>query len=464
MSARYHERVEHIEQLLLIQNQLIDTTSLRCACLYGIPDQLRPLCWRLFLHFLPKERHLWASTLRQQRNHYDALVQSLLAVSKTNYASVDMEQSTVVDDHPLAGACDSIDSRIVHSEWINFFKDNEVLMQIDKDVKRLRPEIDFFQRRTAYPKGQSSYTNLAKRIQSEKLSADVHEINFSNKSFIENSTANGEQEIEKGEAISEGEELHWQVVERILFIYAKLNPGVKYVQGMNEIVGPIYHVFAADSDPEWAEWAEADTFYCFQNLMSEIKDNFIRTLDNSNCGIESVLSRFYERFQRLDAPLYKHLAEDLGIRPQFYAFRWISLLLSQEFSLPDVIALWDTVFCSTNRLESVQFLCLAMLEHIRDELLSGDFSHNVRLLQNYPEVDVSKLVIYSAELMEANNTNPISSSQQSLSTIAQNGNSDTNYTLDRITVPAKNWSLKAKSGLTHLVRKTREQVNKYTSN
>lgn len=65
----------------------------------GIPDQLRPLCWRLFLHLLPKERHLWASTLQQQRNQYDALVQSLLAVSKNNYASVDMEQATVVDDH-----------------------------------------------------------------------------------------------------------------------------------------------------------------------------------------------------------------------------------------------------------------------------------------------------------------------------------------------------------------------------
>lgn len=25
---------------------------------------------------------------------------------------------------------------------------------------------------------------------------------------------------------------HWEVVERILFIYAKLNPGIAYVQGM----------------------------------------------------------------------------------------------------------------------------------------------------------------------------------------------------------------------------------------
>lgn len=54
---------------------------------------------------------------------------------------------------------------------------------------------------------------------------------------------------------------------------------------MNEIVGPLYYVFASDPDSEWAEAAEADTYYCFQLLMSEIKDNFIKTLDNSNCGI-----------------------------------------------------------------------------------------------------------------------------------------------------------------------------------
>ena len=30
--------------------------------------------------------------------------------------------------------------------------------------------------------------------------------------------------------LSEGEEAHWEVVERILFIYSKLNPGQSYVQ------------------------------------------------------------------------------------------------------------------------------------------------------------------------------------------------------------------------------------------
>lgn len=48
--------------------------------------------------------------------------------------------------------------------------------------------------------------------------------------------------------MAEGHEAHWEVVERILFLYAKLNPGQSYVQGMNEILGPIYYAFASDPD------------------------------------------------------------------------------------------------------------------------------------------------------------------------------------------------------------------------
>lgn len=48
--------------------------------------------------------------------------------------------------------------------------------------------------------------------------------------------------------MAEGQEAHWEVVERILFLYAKLNPGQGYVQGMNEIIGPIYYTFARNPD------------------------------------------------------------------------------------------------------------------------------------------------------------------------------------------------------------------------
>ena len=51
--------------------------------------------------------------------------------------------------------------------------------------------------------------------------------------------------------LEEGKEAHWEVVERILFIYAKLNPGTGYVQGMNELVGPLYYTLASDPNIEW---------------------------------------------------------------------------------------------------------------------------------------------------------------------------------------------------------------------
>lgn len=51
--------------------------------------------------------------------------------------------------------------------------------------------------------------------------------------------------------MDDGNEAHWEVVQRILFLYAKLNPGQSYVQGMNEIIGPIYYIFASDNNKDY---------------------------------------------------------------------------------------------------------------------------------------------------------------------------------------------------------------------
>ena len=62
--------------------------------------------------------------------------------------------------------------------------------------------------------------------------------------------------------LKEGCEAHWEVVERMLFLYAKLNPGQGYVQGMNEIIGPIYHTFASDPNKEYRS-KYTGTFYLY---------------------------------------------------------------------------------------------------------------------------------------------------------------------------------------------------------
>lgn len=60
------------------------------------------------------------------------------------------------------------------------------------------------------------------------------------------------------------------------------------------------------------------------------------------------------------------------VNPQFYAFRWITLLLTQEFSFPDSLRLWDTLLADpAGRTDCLLRLCVAMLLNVREELMQA---------------------------------------------------------------------------------------------
>ena len=153
-----------------------------------------------------------------------------------------------------------------NSEWTSYFKDNEILVQIDKDVRRLCPDLFFFQKPTEYPceeiknisalNSTSKYETLRKRVAKTQLKSDeVCKDRLGVTSLISKSAGAtytlAFDEQNEYSHLPDGQEAHWEIVQRILFIFAKLNPGQSYVQGMNEICGPIYYTFATDSDPHW---------------------------------------------------------------------------------------------------------------------------------------------------------------------------------------------------------------------
>eukprot|EP01133_Synstelium_polycarpum_P017255 gene17255-20564_t len=229
------------------------------------------------------------------------------------------------------------------SKWNEYFNNQNILVDIEKDVRRTFPSLHFF---------------------------------------------NHQQE--------EGKTIHYEALRRILFIYAKLNPGIKYVQGMNEILGPIYYTFATDPDADCKEHAEADSFYCFTNLMSEIRDNFCKTLDKSDSGVISSIKKLNQLLKSKDRQLWRDL-EEKKLNPQFYSFRWICLLLSQEFELPDVLRLWDSLFSDPYRFDFLYYFCCAMLICVRNQLLESQFADNLKLLQSYPN-NIDFHTIYSTAL------------------------------------------------------------------
>ena len=89
----------------------------------------------------------------------------------------------------------------------------------------------------------------------------------------------------------------------------------------------------------------------------------------------------------------------MQVDTQFYAFRWITLVLTQEFPFPDVIRLWDSLFSDPGgHTDCLLRFCIAMLLNIRQDLLQGDFSHNIKLLQSYPPVDVHAIIHQAMQL------------------------------------------------------------------
>lgn len=372
----------------------IDMASLGKICFHGIPDEpggLRPVCWKLLLNYLPSSRSSWLETLKRKRELYNTFIEDLIVMPGESDSSDDKERVDVtLHDHPLNLNPDS--------KWQTYFKDNEVLLQIDKDVRRLCPDISFFQQGTDYPcekiVSASGQQRLHNRVQHTVLkSANVERKGLG----VTKIAVSVRKATEDYAPLTEGGEAHWEVLERILFLYAKLNPGQGYVQGMNEIVGPIYHAFACDPDLTWRKHAEADTFFCFTNLMAEIRDFFIKTLDEAEFGINSMMSKLTNQVRANDPEIWLRLHQQ-ELCPQYYSFRWLTLLLSQEFPLPDVMRIWDSLFADENRFSFLIHICCAMILLLKDQLLNGDFATNVKLLQNFPSMDIQIVLSKAAAL------------------------------------------------------------------
>lgn len=68
------------------------------------------------------------------------------------------------------------------------------------------------------------------------------------------------------------------------------------------------------------EHAEADTFFCFTNLMSEIRDFFIKSLDEAEFGINSMMSKLTTQVKANDPEVWMRLHQQ-ELCPQYYSFR-----------------------------------------------------------------------------------------------------------------------------------------------
>ena len=177
-------------------------------------------------------------------------------------------------------------------------------------------------------------------------------------------------------------ESHSDAVARILFIYAKLNPGIRYVQGMNEILAVLYFCFWKHGHDAIIppDFIESDLYFCFSNLMMEIRDFFMRELDKEANGIDGKCNEFIAIVELMDKDVIEKLKSE-NVEPKFYALRWLMLLLCQEYDLVNCITLWDALFADGNRFNFLSYVCAALVLNCREEILNGDFAECMENLQ-----------------------------------------------------------------------------------
>ena len=68
---------------------------------------------------------------------------------------------------------------------------------------------------------------------------------------------------------------------------------------MNEILAVLYYCFWS-SDDFLSDHFESDLFFCFTNLMSEIRDGFLRTMDSEHTGINGKIKNFEQLMAKLE--------------------------------------------------------------------------------------------------------------------------------------------------------------------
>lgn len=137
-----------------------------------------------------------------------------------------------------------------------------------------------------------------------------------------------------------------------------------YVQGMSDLLSPLYVISDADASMAYA---------CFVTMMSRMRGNFARDQQ----GMKANLSKLQELIVVMDSALYRHLDKTNSLN-LFFCFRWLLCSFKREFSFDQTMQLWEALWTDHLGTHFHLFVALAIIEQHRDIL--------IRYLQEFDEV------------------------------------------------------------------------------
>ncbi|KAJ5100520.1 GTPase-activating protein GYP7 [Penicillium angulare] len=151
-----------------------------------------------------------------------------------------------------------------------------------------------------------------------------------------------------------GTNVHLEQMKDMLLTYNEYNPDLGYVQGMSDLLAPLYAVMQDDAVAFWA----------FVGFMDRMERNYLR--DQS--GMRSQLLALDHLVQLMDPQLYLHL-QSADSTNFFFFFRMLLVWYKREFEWSDVLRLWETLWTDYYSSSFHLFIALAILEKHRDVIM-----------------------------------------------------------------------------------------------
>ena len=335
-----------------------DKQKIISLCKDGLPDdlpELRSLVWKINFGYLPFNMEEWDGILNSQRIAYQKYKTSVFEKLEKELELFDGYQNMTKEEKK------ALDKK-THKP---------ILEEICKDTNRTHTEMSFFFR--PVDKNNTFTQEQLLELVENKRNCTLRNINDTYKINIVLT--------------------HSDIVSRILFIYSKFEPNIGYIQGMNEILAPIYYCFSFDraNDEEPMDNIEADSFWCFYNLMNTFKDLFDKNQDKNDIGINGKVKRLKNMLKLVDKQLYDHL-EICGFNYSVLAFKWISLMFSQDFLMMDLLRIWDYLLCNDNKYQNCYYFCLSVILMKKEALMKHKINEIYETFQSLKDLEVENII------------------------------------------------------------------------
>ncbi|KAI4377211.1 hypothetical protein MLD38_014878 [Melastoma candidum] len=404
---------------------------------------LRGVQWRIDLGVLPSSPSASIDDLRRvsadSRRRYASLRRRLLVdphIAKDGIKSPDLSL-----DNPLSQNPDS--------SWGRFFRNAEVEKMVDQDLLRLYPEDgSYFQtpgcqgmlrrilllwslQHPEYGYRQGMHELLAPLVYVIHVDMEhlyhvkkLHEEYFTDK-FDELSVYENDQtynfDFKKfcdamDNEMPRGNEIKKKSID-------ELDPELQNIVLLSDSYGAEGELGIVLSE----KFLEHDAYSMFDALMSGANGSVAlaeffahSTAKGAIASLPPVIeasAALYHLLLTVDPSLHSHLVE-LGVEPQYFALRWLRVLFGREFSLEDLLMIWDEIFAQENnnrrgedrsmgndvatsfpiicslRGSFIAAIAVTMILHLRSSLLASENATScLQKLLNFPQnVDVKKLL------------------------------------------------------------------------